>query len=234
MSLLSFEWRRARSIRTTWITSVFVVASILAFAYLSTLVPSEDGGPVDATEALTFAAQNPLALVLVSSLAAMAFGHEYRYGTIRLTLTAFPARPAVYFVKLLYTLLIPLAVVALGVVGGYGVIAAAGRGWAMDWGRLAWQVGLWAATIALLAFALTVITRNHPLGIIGPVLLSILESVLIGLLSDRFTWLPRVLPFQALSNWFGGVDVALSIGVWAAWLIALLVLGFVLLVRRDA
>ena len=37
MELMTYEWRRAKSIRTTWITSFFVIASAVGFAYLGTL-----------------------------------------------------------------------------------------------------------------------------------------------------------------------------------------------------
>jgi ABC-type transport system involved in multi-copper enzyme maturation permease subunit len=233
MSLLTYEWRRASTIRTTWITSLLAALSIIGFTYLSTLVA---GGEVriDPTQVLSFSAQNPLALVLVASLGAMAFGHEYRYGTMRLTLTAFPKRPGVYATKLLFTVVITLLVVALGLAGGYGVLRATGNGGPVDWRPLLWQSAVWAVTVAVLAFSLTLITRNHPLGIVGPVLLSITETVLIGLLAGRFEWLPKVLPFQSMSTWFAGVDLPLSVGVWAAWLLGLLVVGFVLLLRRDA
>lgn len=235
--LLTFEWRRAKSIRTTWITSLFVIASIIAFAYLSTLAGSDGGGAVSPTDALTFSAQNPVALVLVASLAAMAFGHEYRYGTIRLTLTAFPRRPGVFFAKLAYTLVIVLAVVALGVALAYGTLVAAATGEGTSWTTVAWQAAVATVTVAVLAFTLTVITRSHPLGIIGPVVLNVLESVLVALLAERAEWLPKVLPFQAMSNWFAGGtdrDGLIGLGVWAAWMLGLLIVSFVLLMRRDA
>jgi ABC-type transport system involved in multi-copper enzyme maturation permease subunit len=234
MALLTYEWRRARTIRTTWVTALVALAAIVVFAYLSTLVV-DPGMPLDPGEALRFAGQNPLTLVLVASLGAMAFGHEYRYGTIRLTLTAFPKRRGVFFVKLLFTVLIPLIAVGLGLAGGYAVLSALGQGGEVDWVSLLWNSGIWALTVAVLAFTLTVITRNHPLGIVGPVLLSILETVLIGLLSFRFEWLPKVLLFNSLNTWLtDGEGATLALAVWAAWMLGLLVVSFVLLMRRDA
>lgn len=240
MELLTFEWRRARSIRTTWITSFFVIASVAAFAYLVTLAATDiDGNPVElpVTDLIQQSVLgNPIALVLLASLGAMAFGHEYRYGTIRLTLTAFPRRTGVFFTKLFMTLLIPLVVLAVAAAAAWAVLVATGSTTAggLSWTTLVWQVAVYGATFAVLAFCVTVITRNHPLGIIGPVLLSILEGALIAILGERFTWLPDVLPLASMQAWFTGEDVALAAGVWAAWLLGLLVLGFVLLKRRDA
>lgn len=240
MDLLTYEWRRAKSIRTTWITSLFVIASAVGFAYLGVIASTDfDGNPVTASTTDLLSGSivgNPIVIVLLASLGAMAFGHEYRYGTIRLTLTAFPRRGRVFFAKLAITVLIALVVTALAVAAGYlllwltGDLSAGGQAWA----TLVWQVAVFATTFALLAFSLTVLTRNHPLGIVGPLLLSILESVLIGLLGSRFEWLAEALPLSAMQSWFNGDNVAQSAGVWATWMLSLLVIGFLLLKRRDA
>jgi ABC-type transport system involved in multi-copper enzyme maturation permease subunit len=240
MDQLTFEWRRARSIRTTWITSLFVVLSTMGFAYLGTLVTAEDeAGAVSVTPPTDLLSGsfigNPIAIVLLASLGAMAFGHEYRYGTIRLTLTAFPRRTGVFFAKLSITTVIALVVAAVSIAAAYGVLLITGdTSGDLDWAGLAWQVAVFAVTYALLAFSITVLTRSHPLGIVGPLLLSILETVLIGLLGARFGWLADVLPLTAMGSWLSGEDVAASAGVWAAWMLGLLLVGFILLRRRDA
>jgi ABC-2 type transport system permease protein len=237
--LLTYEWRRARSIRTTWITSGFLVAAVAAFCYLTVLAlesTDEQGLPLTdiVQQSITV---NPVVLVLLASLGAMAFGHEYRYGTIRLTLTAFPRRPGVFAAKLVMTMAIALAVMIVSVLVGMAIAAVAGAqqsGSGISWVTLAWQVSVFAATYAGLAFTLTVITRNHPIGIVGPLLLTLLESAVIAILGERFEWLPRALPLTAMQNWFAGVDVGLSVAVLAAWMGGLLVASFVLLQRRDA
>ncbi len=240
IELLSFEWRRARSIRTTWITSFFLIAAVAAFCYLTVIAleAAEEVGLPATDVVMQSVTANPVVIVLVASLGAMAFGHEYRYGTIRLTLTAFPRRPWVFLAKLLMTLAIAMAVVAVSALVGALTVAIAGGGDAsqtgLSWGALAWQLAVFVATYAGLAFTFTVIARNHPLGIIGPLLLTILETAVLAILGDRFEWLPKALPLTAMQNWFIGVDVGLSILVLAAWMGALLVLSFVLLLRRDA
>jgi len=238
MELLNYEWRRARSIRTTWITSFFLIASVAGFAYLTTLAtgdPEVDALPLTDLIGQSIAV-NPIALVLLASLGAMAFGHEYRYGTIRLTLTAFPRRTGVFVAKLVMTILLTLSVLAVAAAAAYGVLVLvqADTGGGLSWTDLAWQTAVFGMTLSGLAFCLTVITRNHPLGIIGPLLLSILESVLIAILGERFRWLPEVLPLTSMQSWFYGEDVARSMAVWSAWMLGLLVFGFVLLKRRDA
>ncbi len=240
MDLLTYEWRRAKSIRTTWVTSFFIIVSAVGFAYLGTLAFADVEDTLPATPTTSILSDsiigNPIAIVLLASLGAMAFGHEYRYGTIRLTLTAFPRRAGVFFAKFTMTVVIALVVTALSVAAGYGLLLVTGNltSGGQSWPTLAWQTAAFAVTFALLAFGITVLTRNHPLGIVGPLLLSILESALIGLLGSRFEWLPDVLPLSALQSWFSGEDVARSVAVWGAWMLLLLVSGFILLKRRDA
>lgn len=239
--LLTFEWRRAKSIRTTWITSLFAILGVAFFAFIAAVaVTDENGNPIglpitDALQASVIS--NPFSIVLISSLGAMAFGHEYRYGTIRLTLTAFPRRGGVFFAKLFMTLLIVFVVVALSVAAGYGVIASSGKGETGDltWVALGWHAAVFAVTYGVLAFTLTVISRNHPLGIVGPLLIFMLEMIMLPIIGGRYEWLPDLFPITAMNNWFGtGEKAMLGMGVWAAWIVGLLVLSFALLKRRDA
>lgn len=187
MEILAFEYRRAKSIRTTWITSLFVILAAAAFAYLGTFADDFDEGldRIPTTDLVAGALLgNPIVIVLIASLGAMAFGHEYRYGTIRLTLTAFPGRVGVFFGKLFTTVALTLFVVALAAVAGYALLVLLGEtaSGGPSWATVAWQVAVFTLTYALLAFSLTLITRNHPLGIIGPLILFLLEQAVIGLL----------------------------------------------------
>ena len=92
----------------------------------------------------TAVVDNPIAMVLIASLGAMAFGHEYRYGTIRLTLTAFPRRPAVFFAKFAMTVVIALVVSAIAVVASYALLLALGAGepGGFTWAQVAFQVAV--------------------------------------------------------------------------------------------
>ncbi len=239
--LLTFEWRRAKSIRTTWITSLFTVLGVAFFAFIAAVaITDENGNPIGlpVTDALQNSViTNPFFIVLISSLGAMAFGHEYRYGTIRLTLTAFTRRTGVFFAKLVMTIAILFIVTALSVAAGYAVIAASGKGETGDltWTALAWHCAVAALTYGGLAFTLTVITRSHPLGIVGPLLIFMLEFILLPIIGGRYEWLPGLFPITAMTNWFDAADKATQgLGVWVAWMLGLLLVSFVLLKRRDA
>lgn len=239
--MLSYEWRRAKSIRTTWITSLFSIIGAAFFAFIAAVAITDENGEPTAlpvTDALQNSVMtNPISIVLLSSLAAMAFGHEYRYGTIRLTLTSFPRRGSVFFAKLFVTLVIVFVVLTLSVAAGYAVISMSGRAEQGDltWLSLGWHTAVFGVTFAVLAFTFTVITRSHPLGIVGPMLLFLLELIMLPLLAVRFDWLPKLFPITAMQNWFtAGDDSLMGMGVWLVWMGGLLVLSFVLLNRRDA
>lgn len=242
METLTYEWRRAKTIRTTWITGAFVTVVVAAFGFLTALAVTDMEGNRLTMPATNLTEQaltaNPIAIVLVSSLGAMAFGHEYRYGTIRLTLTAFPKRGPVFWAKLAMTLIIAAVAVAVAVVVVYAGLSSTQGAVAdpdqLSVAGLAWHSLVFTITYAVLAFALTVITRNHPLGIIGPLLLFMLELIFIPVIAGRFDWVDNVFPIAAMGRWFTGESLLTGAGVWAAWMVGLLAIGFLLLKRRDA
>lgn len=234
--LLTYEWRRARSIRTTWVTGLATILSVAALAWLvaESVAPEQSATATDLV--LTSVIGNPLVIVLVASLGSMAFGHEYRYGTIRVTLTAFPRRTGVFLAKLATTVVLVLLVVAAAVAAGYAAVQVSGapvRDGA-DWAGLFWQSAVYTVSMALVAFGLTVVTRSHPLGIVGPLLITVLEAVLVAVAEPRFATLGDWLPLSAMSSWLAGVDPGRSAAVWAVWVVALLVAGLLLFKRRDA
>lgn len=242
MGNMTYEWRRARSVRTTWVTAAGVSFAALAIALITSYAVTDMEGnklTLPITELISQSLlNNPIVIVLVSSLGAMAFGHEYRYGTIRLTLTAFPKRGGVFWSKLILTLVLALVAVALAAAVVYGVLTAV-QGTASDQEgmsmfTLAWHLLVFGITYAVLAFALTVITRSHPLGIVGPLLLFMIELILIPIVAGRYEWLKGAFPIAAQNQWFSGENMPAGPIVWGAWMVGLLAVGWVILKRRDA
>jgi hypothetical protein len=87
-----------------------------------------------------------------------------------------------------------------------------------------------------IAFAITLLTRNLVLGVVTPLLLVALIEPLVNLaLGDRLTWLPKILPMSAGTDYMAGGDDLLRNGlVFLAWIVGLLVAGFITFERRDA
>ncbi|MCB0914862.1 MAG: ABC transporter permease [Actinobacteria bacterium] len=245
MAAVGYEQRRIRTIRSTWI--ILVVTLVLAGAIaallggLSNLDPEtgERLGQASLRDVLT-AAVNPIVLVPVSVLAAMAFGGEYRFGLIRQTLTTFPGRTKVFLAKLWVVVLWMLAflILATAVVVGVAYLFRSN----VDVDPLATENITYAlralafgVLYGLFTFALVVITRNQALSIVIVILWTVvLESLLVGLLGDRFEWLPDVLPMTAGAAFVTGDDMARNAAVFVGVLAVLLLAGWGLFVKRDA
>ncbi len=88
----------------------------------------DDTGGLSLTDVASFGGAAPLGLVLITTICAQAFGHEYRDGTMRLVLSQFPARSRVFLAKNL----VPGALVA-GAVALAALVAVVGA--AVIWGR---------------------------------------------------------------------------------------------------
>ena len=86
--LLVYEWRRLRSLPSNRV----LLAVVVVFALLADL--SAAGKPLDAEGVVFHVVQRDLAVrwLVAAAVGAQAFGHEFRYGTIRPTLVAFPRR----------------------------------------------------------------------------------------------------------------------------------------------
>jgi ABC-2 type transport system permease protein len=87
-ALLRFEWRRMRSLRR----NRALLAAVVAFALLADLTAV--GRPLDAEGVVFHVVQRDLAVrwLAAAAVGAQAFGDDFRYGTIRPTLLAFPRR----------------------------------------------------------------------------------------------------------------------------------------------
>lgn len=220
MSALRYEWRRITTVRSTWIMYVFAVGFVALFAALQVTLP--DVGR-DATgrvplDLVLDNAVNPIAMVFIATIAAMSFGHEYRHGTIRLTLTSLPRRGQVFVAKAVavagvaavgYALMLGTAYLVAVIAGDDRVqwISLGKRAvtspdgdlgeWSSLLGEDLLRAGAYVIGYSLIAFTITALTRNLALGIIVPLAASALvEPLLIAFLETRLLWLNDVLPFS--------------------------------------
>ena len=250
MAVVSYERRRIRTVRSTW---VILLITLLLTAAVGALIISvgkldpETGdilGNLTTLELLNgvFASGSQLLiLVPLATLAAMAFGGEYRFGLIRTTLTAFPRRSGVFLAKFwvvsVYLVVFLLLCVALVLAAGQFVPSRVDA--AIDPLPMLGFVGRFLAfglMFCMFAFALAVITRMQALAIIIPVLWAlIVEGVLSGILASKFEWLPKVLPITAGSNFVAAGEEWQQGGlVMLAWVVVFMLIAWLLLLRRDA
>ncbi|TAK68467.1 MAG: hypothetical protein EPO13_10140 [Actinomycetota bacterium] len=234
--ILQYEWRRATSLRSTWVVLVLSGGCAAVLGFLLTRLGAETVGTSTTTGGV-LTIYTALGVVFASVLAAQAIGHEYRYGMIRLTLTAFPRRGQVAIAKIV-AVTVAAAVLAVSgsalgwagaLVGGPDRVAASDAVAAQ-----AVRALLYVVLYALVALAIAGITRSLPVGVVVPLLLGyVVEPLLTSLLT--WDWLADVLPFSngaaAASDGAGGWR---SLAVFAGWTVVALAGWVASLQTRDA
>ena len=248
ISNLVYEWRRLWSVRATWIMT-FVYLVITGLLGAGPLFLGDGSFGTQTWKGLYSTNANFLCLVMLSVVASQFFGHEYRYGTIRLTLTEFPKRERVVLAKTVVlavyvTIATALGWAVLGAVGSIapeGSIGTEGPGLNINGGDPSelWQVLAFSFAYCLIAMSLTMITRNLALGIVLPLLLSAVIEGLIqlfaGLANGKMDWLVDILPFANGSAWLINLPDQPNAGlIFAAWVIGGYAIGSAMFFKRDA
>jgi ABC-type transport system involved in multi-copper enzyme maturation permease subunit len=265
IATLRYEWVRISTVRSTRICLVlaFLIAAGLGYliAQPSEIMDAEGNltaGPIEWWGAFAY----PLTFiaVLAAVVASQAIGQEYRFGLIRLTLTAFPARVQVLVAKVVMVVLACLALVAASYLGSFLGVSLRGHPFppadvispdSTYLVRGAVFVALWGIS----AFALAGFTRQTAIGIAVPIVSGLIVEQLVGaVLRDRAEWVVKVLPWSSAARWFqqpvsgdpsaggGGSGFGLddlpvgwaAVGVFAVWVAVFLAFEVVSFVRRDA
>lgn len=249
--VLAFEWRRAASLRSTWVFLALGMGLLVFIAWgpmIFNATPEATGGAVSLPDVAAFGGAAPLGLVLITTLCAQAFGHEYRDGTMRLVLSQFPARSRVFVAKILVPgLLVAAAVILACVLAVAGAMLIWGldpdAGWPAVVGAAGRQVVL-AVWWGLMVAGITALLRNLAAGIVvSLVLAAVLEPLLIGLLAtldeatgaqgSRAPWLTQNLPFTNALAWAAEAD-GRAAAVALAWVLLVVGSAWALFLRRDA
>jgi ABC-2 type transport system permease protein len=218
-SALRYEWMRLRTLRSTWwLTGLsLLIAGLLGLAAFGIKHP-----PVGGPQALTITDYGDIITgggggaifvsILLSIIGVFAIGHEYRYGTIRPTLTALPRRSNVLAAKVIVVAAYVFVVALVSLVLRYVVAVAI-------LGHRLLKLGLfpspmarvWIGSIvftvifALVGFALAGLFRNIPAAIVTVIVLPLIaENILRGLLGlqvfHSIRGFAKVLPFFAGSQ----------------------------------
>ncbi len=264
---LRYEWRRLWTIRSTYWLIGTVVALQLLFSFIAGASAAPIGSFIDAEEVVSAIVSlgasygvSPLFnAYIIGLIGVFTFGHEYRHGMIRATLTAVPNRVAVFTAKALITA--ALAATLALVCALIGLLSAAlffdTRGALTSgtvWGVIAGLV-LYTTLFGLCGMATAALLRNQT-GAVALMLLvpSVIEAVIRLLLvlisqgGNDAEELAKFLPFDAGSQMFarpaadvinevmgyrpfGPLGGGLVLTVFTA---ALVGAGLSLFVRRDA
>lgn len=246
---LRYEWVRISTVRSTW---VLVLLGVLVPSGLALLVAwlaqisAGDGGPPPGSGPESGApAFLPIAAAVLCTIGAAAFGQEYRHGLIRITLSTFPRRTTVFVAK---TLMVVFVVVLAAIVALAGITLSEALGGVISGNSFALASGvigtsgllgvLYVVVFVLIAFAITALTRNQPLGIIAPIVMAVLIEPIVGIIAfaQNWTWIDWVLPFTggaaALST--TGAEAWGHLAVFTGWFLVLAIPAWILFLRRDA
>jgi ABC-2 type transport system permease protein len=254
---LHAEWTKLRTVAgPAWLllATAALTAGLSWLAVAATTCPAA-GCTVDATK-LSLTGVH-LGQAVLAVLAVLTVGTEYSTGMIRTTLTAMPHRLAVLAAKAIVLTGAVLAAGIAGVLGGLlaGRLALPGQGFSVAHGypplsltdgqtlRAAAGSVLYLALVALLSLGIATLVRESAAAI-GVVLgLLYLAPILLGVVNDA-SWhrhLQQIAPSLAglaIQNTIGLHNLPIGpwagLGVLAAWSVGTLLLGGLLLRKRDA
>jgi ABC-2 type transport system permease protein len=206
---LRYEWVRLRTLRSTWwLIGLALVPALLL--ELHALAIHGSVSLIDYGDIMTAGGLGAfLVVILLAMIGVFAIGHEYRYGTIRPTLTALPQRSTVMTAKVLVVLAVVVVVTLLCEIGQYLVALSILGHRLLDLGlfpgpmaRVWIGIAVYNGIFALVGLALAGLFRNIPAAIVTIILFPlVIENVIRGLLTisalHSIRGLGKVLPFSA-------------------------------------
>jgi ABC-2 type transport system permease protein len=209
--LLRYEWRRLRSLQA----NRALLAAVVGFALLADLTAA--GRPLDAEAAAFHLVQRDLAVrwLAAAAIGAQGFGDDFRHGTIRPTLLAFPRRGRLLAGRAVAAALAAAAVALVASAASLAALLVLGR----------WQAGvladqrLWrslavgavsAGLVAALAVGLAALVRGAGLAVVLLVLWAgVVEPLATAALGGGAV---AVLPFLSMVQLTGLSGDALGVG----------------------
>jgi len=238
--IIKYEIIRARTLKSTWIFPFIGIALSWVAAYFATsndgVVFSSEGPPVYFTlPQIINSSFTPLSIFFITIPFAQAFGHEYRDGTMRLTLSAYPIRIKVFIAKITVPTVISVFAVLIAMLGIRVIYVARV---ALDSAELGTETSLrhLAFTIlwGLIVAAIVIFTRNMAAGIAGVVVwAAILENLVVGLFSSKWEKVGDYLPLLQGMSWTQNGE-SRSLAVIAITTALLVVLSGTKFLKRDA
>jgi ABC-2 type transport system permease protein len=265
---LRYEWARITTIRSTWwLTGMALLVSfgfslLIGYGFKSSPDQQLNGFSASYAAVITQGASTGFVPVLVAYLMGLlgvfAFGHEYRHGMIRATLTAVPRRGHVMVAKLLvvvaWAAVVAVAALLLGALAGQVMLGQYGFSLtAPDVPRVLLGYLIYVVLFTIVGLAIAVLIR-HQAGALGLLFLLplVIETVLRLVITlppafNSIEGVVRYFPFGAGERMLVlfPVDANPPIGppplsalpggiTFAIFTALLLAVGTVLFFRRDA
>ena len=266
-SALRYEWIRLRTLRSTWwLTGLsLLIAGLLGLPALGIeprAAPRAHHHRLRRHPPVGGGGAVLLISMLLSMIGIFAIGHEYRYGTIRPTLSALPRRSNVLAAKVIVVAVYVFVVALVALVLRYVVAVLILGHRLLDLGLFPSPMArVWIGSVvytvifALVGFALAGLFRNIPAAIVTVIVLPLIaENIIRGLLGlhvfHAIRGFAKVLPFFAGSQILrygppgtngNQTDTGHSVPspvdgllIFIAFLVIVLGVSWVLFERRDA
>jgi ABC-2 type transport system permease protein len=257
---LRFEWVRLRTLRSTWWLTILTIgfSAVLSLHALAI----KDVTVFDYADLLTGnqGIFDFMLAVLLGMIGIFAIGHEYRYGTIRPTLSAIPRRSVLMAAKVVVVAGYVAAVAIVAHVVRYLVaLAILGRPFAdlglfpETMGRIWFGVCIYMVVYALVGLALSALFRNIPAALVTLIVFPLVgENIIRALLTlkafSSIKGVAKILPFSAGDQIFsfqsfdsrggGGFGEVPSpyvgLAIFIAFLGIVMGLAWLLFEKRDA
>jgi ABC-2 type transport system permease protein len=243
---LRMEWRRIRTVRSSWLIALLAIASSTG---LAAAVTATTEGPIDlglATSVINPGQPAPTP-VLLGILGVLAWGHDHRYGTIRPVLGVTPHRSALVAARFLVATVWFAAVAALAVGGAWvaGLIASGG-----DLGpfltqdplpRMVFGSVVFGVGCGWLGLGIGALIRSLPVAIAGLFALpAIIEPMAVMILRQVHAGAENWLPFYASGQFVArtpvpdGPSIVAAVALFLGIGVALAIASAAVLDRRDA
>jgi ABC-type transport system involved in multi-copper enzyme maturation permease subunit len=242
------EWIKLRSVRSTPVfLGLATVVGVGMSLILGLVVKTDPYEHLPFTVGNTFLVSSWLTTVFAVVAGTLLFTSEVQHGTLAGALTARPSRPIIVGAKVCIAAVLGLAMGALGILGGLVGAMASG----MDTGDMSGAVAgvAWALVLTTLASVLGLgvgLVVRHSAAAVTSVLVWALavETLVRGMAPASVS---RLLPFTAANGMLGtrsAADTAETLAaalsnvanaaVIGGWVVVCVVVGSVLLTRRDS
>jgi ABC-type transport system involved in multi-copper enzyme maturation permease subunit len=246
------EWIKFRSLRSSWFTMFASIVGMIGIGLLISYVTQQHWARMDPQERLGFDPTGRslggvfLAQLAVGVLGVLFISGEYATGMIRATLSAVPRRLPVLWAKLAVygavTFITMIVSAFLAFLGGQALLGSHGTSLsAPHVTRAVVGVALYLTVVGLLAVGLGFIVRSTAGGIATLFgLLLVLPALAHALPSNWQSAVSPYLPSNAGGAVFavrpdpGTLSTWVGFAVFCGYAVAAIVVGAVLLMRRDA
>lgn len=221
---IEYERRRLSTVRAPWILLAFALGAALFLGLLEGFQSAiSDGEPSTMTDVVS-GVFNPIALAVLGAFGAQSFSNEYKFHTMRTTLTANPDRTKVFVAKLGLALAVVTACWAVLIVVAYAIGLVSPTGLEFLPGQsLRALLTVWGWVV--LFQAITVFTRSLPMTLL-------IVFLLVGFV-EKFPGIITIAPFgnsiTFLSN--GGLGAG---ALWIGWIAAAAAGSWWFFSTRDA